>query len=164
MTKTTLIDPVRISGIVLIVGALIGSILASGDPFVFFHIPSLILISLVPIILFFKHGKLAFTFKVNEEVREKLIFDSYVITALVTGISITSGYVVMLENLSDKAAIGPAMAVATLGMIYALFMYLFILFPFSTKPAPKILLLLPITGTPIVLLTLFILLTPFSKT
>ncbi|MCP4914989.1 MAG: MotA/TolQ/ExbB proton channel family protein [Oligoflexia bacterium] len=117
---------------ILAFASLCVSVWMSGSYYYFIDWPSLIFV-IFPLagLLMAKHGKLAFTFyKESEDVKQKVAHDGGIYSILIGFLGTLVGIIVMFANISDQAALGPAMAVSFVSTIYGLLAYLFVFFPF----------------------------------
>ncbi len=92
---------------------------------------------------------------------DDIVKDGYLYSSLLAGITVLSGLVRMLSNLSAYTLIGPSLAMVILGMVYGLVLIIFIFYPLSSKPLPCFVVYIPIGGILIILLSFFVLLVSF---
>lgn len=153
----------KLVGIILGLGMTVGAAVAGGDIFSFVHLPTILMCLVpIPILFFLKYGKEGILFfKQETNLKDQIIKDGYLLSSLLAGVSVVSGLIIMLSNLSDQAAIGPALAISILGLVYSIVLIVFIFYPQSEAPLPSFVIATPIIGTLLVLLTFFILLVSF---
>ena len=118
--------------IILIILSIIFALINTGHIETFFDAPSLLVV-IFPVIasIASRHGFVGFghLFKGgeggNETKERKEILHTMGVTGVISGVLGTHiGVVIMLGNLADPKAIGPAMAVAILPTFYGLFIFL----------------------------------------
>ena len=116
----------KLLSIVLIILSIIFALIISGNIRTFIDIPSLLVV-ILPVIASIpaRHGFHGFGALLKESEERKDILHSMGATAIIAGVLGTHiGVVIMLGNLADPKAIGPAMAVAILPTFYGLFIFL----------------------------------------
>ena len=107
----------------------------SGDLSIFIDLPSLVIgIMPIPFVLFSKYGNKAFTFyKQEESLQSKIATDGGYLALLLGFLGTLIGLILMLSNLSDQAAIAPAMAVSFISTFYGFLIFLFVFYPFQKR-------------------------------
>ncbi|MCP4914990.1 MAG: hypothetical protein GY909_17870 [Oligoflexia bacterium] len=146
-------NAINASGISLFIGTFVGSAIAMGSIHYFLDIPSLIVLFLpVPFFLFMKYGKM---------IRgEELIGELYKLISIMTMVTILHGSVIMLANIKEQAAIGPALSVLIIGLLYGIIGIIGCSI-FSKKKIPSYVLITPIVGILVIPLSFFVLLSAF---
>ena len=135
------------------------------NPLIFIDVVSLIIfLSVILFAVLTKHGVKSFKqFFISIEERDR-ISRSVMTSSIFAGIiGYIVGMILMLSNLSDPSAIGPAMAISLLTVFYGLFFYLIFYISSNAKAikADYIILITVVIGT---LLSFFVLLLSFAKT
>ena len=103
------------------------AIFAGGDIRAFIDIPSLLVVT-GPVIasISAKHGLEGFKELFREGENQSKILHTMGVTGILAGaIGTMIGLIIMLGNLSDKSALGPAFAIALLTLLYGLLIFLF---------------------------------------
>ena len=117
----------KIISLLIIVSAILGTILVSSGISAFIDVPSLLAV-IIPVIASIpaKHGLEGFKELFREGENQNKILHTMGVTAFLAGaIGTMIGMIIMLGNLQDKAAIGPAMAISLLTILYGLLILLF---------------------------------------
>ena len=118
----------KIISLLIIVFAIVAAIFAGGgDILAFIDVPSLLVV-IGPVIasISAKHGLEGFKELFREGENQSKILHTMGVTAILAGaIGTMIGLVIMLGNLSDKSALGPAFAIALLTLLYGLLIFLF---------------------------------------
>jgi len=132
-----------LSLIVSLAGFYLAMFFSGSQPFQYISIPSLIIVGLIPLVfvtvLFgYKNMVLAFSIPAKKETsKEELIlglhfFKTYGITIWVAGfISVLIAFLSIMENLGDKALLGPMLSLMTLSLLYSGILYMVIIIPFT---------------------------------
>ena len=117
----------KIISLLIIVFAIVAAIFAGGDIRAFIDVPSLLVV-IGPVIasISAKHGLEGFKELFREGENQSKILHTMGVTAILAGaIGTMIGLIIMLGNLSDKSALGPAFAIALLTLLYGLLIFLF---------------------------------------
>ena len=117
----------KIISLLIIVFAILATILLSSGIGAFIDVPSLLTV-IIPVIasISAKHGLEGFKELFREGENQSKILHTMGVTAILSGaIGTMIGLVIMLGHLSDQSAIGPAIAIALLTILYGLLIYLF---------------------------------------
>ncbi len=117
----------KIISLLIIVFAIVAAIFAGGDILAFIDVPSfLVVIGPVIASISAKHGLEGFKELFREGENQSKILHTMGVTAILAGaIGTMIGWVIILGNLSDKSALGPAFAIALLTLLYGLLIFLF---------------------------------------
>ena len=117
----------KIISLLIIVFGIVAAIFAGGDILAFIDVPSfLVVIGPVIASISAKHGLEGFKELFREGENQSKILHTMGVTAFLAGaIGTMIGFVIMLGNLQDQAAIGPAMAISLLTILYGLLIFLF---------------------------------------
>ena len=117
----------KIISLLIIVSAILGTILLASGIGAFIDVPSLLTV-IIPVIasISAKHGLEGFKelFRKGEN-QNKILHTMGVTAILAGGIGTMIGLVIILGNISDKSALGPALAIALLTLFYGLLIFLF---------------------------------------
>ena len=151
--------------LLIIVFAIVAAIFVGGDIRAFIDVPS-ILVVIGPVIasISAKHGLEGFKELFREGENQSKILHTMGVTAFLAGaIGTMIGLVIMLGNLQDQAAIGPAMAISLLTTFYGalIFLFSFLIGNFRVRLSYLLVILL---DTILQLTCFFVLLLSFSKT
>ena len=117
----------KIISLLIIVSAILGAILISSGIGAFIDVASLLAV-IIPVIASIpaKHGLEGFKELFREGENQSKILHTMGVTGIFMGfIGSLIGLIIMLGNLSDQAAIGPAMAISFLTTFYAVLIFLF---------------------------------------
>ena len=117
----------KIISLLIIVSAILGTILVSSGIGAFIDVPSLLTV-IIPVIasISAKHGLEGFKELFREGENQSKILHTMGVTAILAGaIGTMIGLVIILGNLSDKSALGPALAISLLTLLYGLLIFLF---------------------------------------
>ena len=117
----------KIISLLIIVFAIVAGIFEGGDILAFIDVPSLLVV-IGPVIasISAKHGLEGFKELFREGENQSKILHTMGVTAILAGaIGTMIGLVIILGNLSDKSALGPALAIALLTLLYGLLIFLF---------------------------------------
>ena len=117
----------KIISLLIIVFAIVAAIFAGGDIRAFIDVPSLLVVT-GPVIasISAKHGLEGFKELFREGENQSKILHTMGVTAILAGaIGAMIGLIIMLGNLSDKSALGPALAISLLTLLYGLLIFLF---------------------------------------
>ena len=117
----------KIISLLIIVFAIVAAIFVGGDIRAFIDIPSLLVV-IGPVIasISAKHGLEGFKELFREGENQSKILHTMGVTAILAGaIGTMIGLVIILGNLSDKSALGPALAISLLTLLYGLLIFLF---------------------------------------
>ena len=117
----------KIISLLIIVFAIVAAIFAGGDILAFIDVPS-ILVVIGPVIasISAKHGLEGFKELFREGENQSKILHTMGVTGIIAGaIGTMIGWVIILGNLSDKSALGPALAISLLTLLYGLLIFLF---------------------------------------
>ena len=117
----------KIISLLIIVFAIVAAISVGGDIRAFIDVPSLLVV-IGPVIasISAKHGLEGFKELFREGENQSKILNTMGVTAFLVGaIGAMIGFIIMLGNLQDQAAIGPAMAISLLTTFYGLLIFLF---------------------------------------
>tara|TARA_Y100000590_G_C15295080_1_gene854071 strand:+ start:287 stop:682 length:396 start_codon:yes stop_codon:yes gene_type:complete len=118
----------KVISLLIIVFAIVAAIsVGAGDILAFIDVPSLLVV-IGPVIasISAKHGLEGFKELFREGENQSKILHTMGVTAFLAGaIGTMIGLVIMLGNLQDQAAIGPAMAISLLTILYGLLIFLF---------------------------------------
>ena len=117
----------KIISLLIIVFAIVAAISVGGDIRAFIDVPSLLAV-IIPVIasISAKHGLEGFKELFREGENQSKILHTMGVTGIIAGaIGTMIGLVIMLGNLQDQAAIGPAMAISLLTILYGLLIFLF---------------------------------------
>ena len=116
-----------IVALLLVIGITIN---LTGNLYVFIDIPSLLIV-ILPMIIGtvarhqWKDIKLYFK---DKKIRSEISDSMATIAIFMGGFGTLMGLIMMLQNLSDPAAIGPAMSISFLSMLYGALIYLILYF------------------------------------
>lgn len=151
-------------GYLLMFSTIFGAIYIGGDIEAFIDIPTFAFVPILPLFLIVSlYGKDVFKFFKDQDLGDEIARKGLFITSFTSLIGTTIGIVIMLGNLSDHAAIGPAFAVALLCAFWGIFFMLTFFIPRTSKSAPLSLLFFPFTSIFMNMICLFILLVAFAK-
>ena len=117
----------KVISLLIIVFAIVAAISVGGDIRAFIDVPSLLVV-IGPVIasISAKHGLEGFKELFREGENQSKILHTMGVTAFLAGaIGTMIGLIIMLGNLSDKSALGPALAIALLTLLYGLLIFLF---------------------------------------
>ena len=117
----------KIISLLIIVFGIVAAIFAGGDILAFIDVPSLLVV-IGPVIasISAKHGLEGFKELFREGENQSKILHTMGVTGIIAGaIGTMIGLIIMLGNLSDKSALGPAFAIALLTLLYGLLIFLF---------------------------------------
>ena len=117
----------KIISLLIIVSAILATILLSSGIGAFIDVPSLLTV-IFPVIasISAKHGLEGFKELFREGENQNKVLHTMGLTGIIAGaIGTMIGLVIMLGNLQDKAAIGPAIAISLLTLLYGLLIFLF---------------------------------------
>ena len=117
----------KIISLLIIVFAIVAAIFAGGDIRAFIDVPCILFVT-GPVIasISAKHGLEGFKELFREGENQSKILHTMGVTAILAGaIGTMIGLVIILGNLSDKSALGPAFAIALLTLLYGLLIFLF---------------------------------------
>ena len=129
----------KATGLFILLSTFIGTILLNSKLGHFFDVPSFLLVFLPLLILYFfksliKPSAMNDIQKGNELSHYELIGSTSLQLGLLGGIL---GFVLMFKNLNDPSAIGPAVAVTLLCMVYSLIGFLISFFMGNFKARPS---------------------------
>ena len=155
----------KIISLLIIVSAILGTILVASRIGAFIDVPSLLAV-IIPVIasISAKHGLEGFKELFREGENQSKILHTMGVTGIFMGfIGSLIALIIMLGNLSDQAAIGPAMAISFLTTFYGalIFLFSFLIGNFRVRLTYLLVILLDII---IQLICIFVLLLSFSKT
>ena len=155
----------KIISLLIIVFAIVGAILVSSGIGAFIDIPSLLTV-IFPVIasISAKHGLEGFKELFREGENQSKILHTMGVTGIFMGfIGSLIGLIIMLGNLSEQAAIGPAMAISILTTFYGalIFLFSFLIGNFRVRLTYLLVILLDII---LQLTCFFVLLLSFAKT
>lgn len=124
---------------IILLGLITLVLFLQGDLKSFIDLPSLITTAFLTIgAMCAKYGMLAFTFYQLDSVeRIQIAWDGFLISILCGFLGTLISLIIMLRNLSNQAAIGPAMAVAFVSTFYSLVIALVVFFPATRMRASK---------------------------
>ena len=117
----------KIISLLIIVSAILGTILLASRIGAFIDVPSFLTV-IIPVIasISAKHGLEGFKELFREGENQSKILHTMGVTAILSGaIGTMIGLVIMLGHLSDQSAIGPAIAIVLLSLLYGLLTFLF---------------------------------------
>ena len=117
----------KIISLLIIVSAILGTILTASGVGAFIDVASFLTV-IIPVIasISAKHGLEGFKELFREGENQSKILHTMGVTAILSGaIGTMIGLVIMLGNLSDQSAIGPALAISLLTLLYGLLIFLF---------------------------------------
>ena len=117
----------KIISLLIIVSAILGTILVASSIGAFIDVPSLLTV-IIPVIasISAKHGLEGFKELFREGENQSKVLHTMGVTAILSGaIGTMIGFIIMLGNLSDQSAIGPALAIVLLTIFYGLLIFLF---------------------------------------
>ncbi|MDC0254490.1 MotA/TolQ/ExbB proton channel family protein [Bacteriovoracales bacterium] len=117
----------KIISLLIIVFAIVAAIFVGGDIRAFIDVPSLLVV-IGPVIasISAKHGLEGFKELFREGENQSKILHTMGVTGIIAGaIGTMIGFIIMLGNLSDQSALGPALAIALLTLLYGLLIFLF---------------------------------------
>ena len=117
----------KIISLLIIVSAILGTILTASGIDAFIDVPSLLTV-IIPVIasISTKHGLEGFKELFREGESQSKILHTMGVTAFLAGaIGTMIGMIIMLGNLQEKSAVGPAIAIALLTLLYGLLTFLF---------------------------------------
>ena len=117
----------KIISLLIIVSAILGTILLASGIGAFIDVPSLLTV-IIPVIasISAKHGLEGFKELFREGENQSKVLHTMGVTAILSGaIGTMIGFIIMLGNLSDQSAIGPALAIVLLTIFYGLLIFLF---------------------------------------
>lgn len=116
---------------IMVFAVIIAAATAAGDVTLFVDLPSIMFTFLITFfVMMARYGKGLFSyFLINEEARSEMA-EFGILSSLLTGVlGAFVGFVIILQNLSDPSALGPAMAVSLLTIFYNLFLTLVLFLP-----------------------------------
>ena len=117
----------KIISLLIIVSAILGTILTASGVGAFIDVPSVLAV-IIPVIASIpaKHGLEGFKELFRKGENQSKILHTMGVTAILSGaIGTMIGFIIMLGNLSDQSAIGPALAIVLLTIFYGLLIFLF---------------------------------------
>ena len=117
----------KIISLLIIVSAILGTILLASGIGAFIDVASVLAV-IIPVIASIpaKHGLEGFKELFREGENQSKILHTMGVTGIIAGaIGTMIGLIIMLGNLSDKSALGPAFAIALLTLLYGLLIFLF---------------------------------------
>ncbi len=117
----------KIISLLIIVSAILGTILISSGIGAFIDVTSLLAV-IIPVIASIpaKHGLEGFKELFRKGENQSKILHTMGVTAFLTGAIVTTiGMVIMLGNVQEQSAVGPALALALLTLFYGLLIFLF---------------------------------------
>ena len=117
----------KIISLLIIVSAILGTILVASSIGAFIDVASVLAV-IIPVIASIpaKHGLEGFKELFREGENQNKVLHTMGLTGIIAGaIGTMIGLVIMLGNLQDKAAIGPAIAISLLTLLYGLLIFLF---------------------------------------
>ena len=117
----------KIISLLIIVSAILATILLASGIGAFIDVPSLLTV-IIPVIasISAKHGLEGFKELFREGENQSKILHTMGVTGIIAGaIGTMIGLVIILGNISDKSALGPALAIALLTFLYGLLIFLF---------------------------------------
>ena len=117
----------KIISLLIIVSAILATILLASGIGAFIDVPSLLTV-IIPVIasISAKHGLEGFKELFREGENQNKVLHTMGVTGIIAGaIGTMIGLIIMLGNLSDKSALGPALAIALLTLFYGLLIFLF---------------------------------------
>ena len=155
----------KIISLLIIVFAILGTILTASGVGAFIDVPSFLTV-IIPVIasISAKHGLEGFKELFREGENQSKILHTMGVTGIFMGfIGSIIGLIIMLGNLSDQAAIGPALAIVLLTTFYGalIFLFSFLFGNFRVRLTYLLVILLDII---LILTCIFVLLLSFSKT
>ena len=154
----------KIISLLIIVSAILATILLTSGIGAFIDVPSLLAV-IIPVIasISAKHGLEGFKELFREGENQSKILHTMGVTGIFMGfIGSLIALIIMLGNLSDQAAIGPAMAISFLTTFYGalIFLFSFLIGNFRVRLTYLLVILLDII---IQLICIFVLLLSFAK-
>ena len=153
------IDLYKALGYLMIFSTIFGYIYIKGHYPVFFNLPTFVFAPILPLYLIVSlYGKDVFNFFKDEDLGDEIARKGLFITSLTSLIGTTMAIVIMLWNLGDQQAIGPAMAVALLCTFWGIFFMLTLFIPRTSKSVPLSLMFFPFSGIFMNIINFFILL------
>ena len=155
----------KIISLLIIVSAILATILLASGIGAFIDVPSLLTV-IIPVIasISAKHGLEGFKELFREGENQSKILHTMGVTGIFMGfIGSLIALIIMLGNLSDQAAIGPAMAISLLTTFYGalIFLFSFLIGNFRVRLSYLLVILLDII---LQLTCCFVLLLSFCKT
>ena len=155
----------KIISLLIIVSAILATILLHSGIGAFIDVPSLLTV-IIPVIasISAKHGLEGFKELFREGENQSKILHTMGVTGIFMGfIGSIIGLIIMLGNLSDQAAIGPAMAISLLTTFYGalIFLFSFLIGNFRVRLTYLLVILLDII---LILTCIFVVLLSVSKT
>ena len=156
----------KIISLLIIVSAILGTILVSSGIGAFIDVPSLLTV-IIPVIasISAKHGLEGFKELFREGENQSKILHTMGVTGIFMGfIGSLIGLIIMLGNLSEQSAIGPALAISFLTTFYGalIFLFSFLIGNFRVRLTYLLVILLDIILN--FLACFFVLLLSFAKT
>ena len=155
----------KIISLLIIVSAILATILLASGIGAFIDVPSLLTV-IIPVIasISAKHGLEGFKELFREGENQSKILHTMGVTGIFMGfIGSIIGLIIMLGNLSEKSAIGPALAISILTTFYGalIFLFSFLIGNFRVRLTYLLVILLDII---LQLTCFFVLLLSFAKT
>ena len=117
----------KIISLLIIVSAILATILVASRIGAFIDVPSLLTV-IIPVIASIpaKHGLEGFKELFREGENQNKVLHTMGVTGIIAGaIGTMIGFIILLGNLSDQSAIGPALAIVLLTIFYGLLIFLF---------------------------------------